>query len=206
MNEVVDFVFIMDEEQYKRFEKFADQVAQVVLLDEIAKYDLSLLSGYSVIQVSAMTSMRDKKELIRFLAMGLRYVCMRAEGSPYIWFPCEGDALDLWLDFYERRGSETFLKDMLTIKERFNLIFEANSYWTKNTVLSLLYTEFLGDDATLIELTDSTPELFTDEDDLVITNEFTGEVHNIDLTLGIPDDYFTIMVPKKLENNDKKIL
>lgn len=206
MNEVVDFVFIMDEEQYKRFEKFADQVAQVVLLDEIAKYDLSLLSGYSVIQVSAMTSMRDKKELIRFLAMGLRYVCMRAEGSPYIWFPCEGDALDLWLDFYERRGSETFLKDMLTIKERFNLIFEANSYWTKHTVLSLLYTEFLGDDATLIELTDSTPELFTDEDDLVITNEFTGEVHNIDLTLGIPDDYFTIMVPKKLENNDKKIL
>lgn len=206
MNEVVDFVFIMDEEQYKRFEKFADQVAQVVLLDEIAKYNLSLLSGYSVIQVSAMTSMRDKKELIRFLAMGLRYVCMRAEGSPYIWFPCEGDALDLWLDFYERRGSETFLKDMLTIKERFNLIFEANSYWTKNTVLSLLYTEFLGDDATLIELTDSTPELFTDEDDLVITNEFTGEVHNIDLTLGIPDDYFTIMVPKKLENNDKKIL
>lgn len=206
MSEVMDFVFIMDEEQYKRFEKFADQVAQVVLLDEIGKYDLSILSGYSVVQVSAMTSMRDKKELIRFLAMGLRYVCMRAEGSPYIWFPCEGDAIDLWLDFYERLGTKTFLKDMLTIKERFNLIFEANSYWSKHTVLSLFYTEFLDADATLIDLTEHTPELFTNEDELVITNEFTGEVHNVDLTLGIPDDYFTIMVLKKLENNDKKIL
>ena len=61
MSEIMDFVFIMDDEQYKRFERFAEQVAEVVLLDEIARYDLSILSGYSVVQVSAMASMREKK-------------------------------------------------------------------------------------------------------------------------------------------------
>lgn len=206
MNEILDLVFIMDEEQYKRFEKFADQVMQVVVLDEIAKYELSVISGYYVIQVSAMSTMRDKKELIRFLAAGLRYVCMRVEGSPYIWFPCEGDAIDLWLDFYERPGSQYFLKDMLTIKERFNLIFKANSYWSKHTVLSLFWFDDLAEESELIELTDHTPELFSSEDELVITNEFTGEVHNIDLTIRIPENYFTIMVLKKLENDTQNIL
>lgn len=206
MNEILDLVFIMDEEQYKRFEKFADQVMQVVILDEIAKYELSVISGYYVVQVSAMSTMRDKKELIRFLSAGLRYICMRVEGSPYIWFPCEGDAIDLWLDFYERQGSQYFLKDMLTIKERFNLIFEANSYWSKHTALSLFWFDDLDEESILIELTEHTPELFSNEDELVVTNEFTGEVHNIDLTLGIPEDYFTIMVLKKLENNTQNIL
>lgn len=206
MNEVIDLVFIMDDEQYKRFEKFADQVMQVVVLDEMAKYELGALSGYYVIQVSALSSMRDKSELIRFLAAGLRYVCMRVEGSPYIWFPCEGDAIDLWLDFYERQGSQYFLKDMLTIKERYKLILASNSYWTEISVLSLVYTDPLDEEAVLLDLTDHTPELFTDDDDLVITNEFTGEVHSVDLTIGIPEDYFTIMVLKKLENNMQNIL
>lgn len=206
MSEVIDLVFIMDDEQYKRFEKFADQVMQVVVLDEIAKYELGALSGYYVVQVSALSSMRDKNELIRFLSAGLRYVCMRVEGSPYIWFPNEGDAVDLWLDFYERQGSQYFLKDMLTIKERYKLILASNSYWTEISVLSLVYADPLDEETVLLDLTDHTPELFTDDDDLVITNEFTGEVHSVDLTIGIPEDYFTIMVPKKLENNTQNIL
>lgn len=206
MSEVIDLVFIMDDEQYKRFEKFADQVMQVVVLDEMAKYELGALSGYYVIQVSALSSMRDKNELIRFLSAGLRYVCMRVEGSPYIWFPNEGDAVDLWLDFYERQGSQYFLKDMLTIKERYKLILASNSYWTEISVLSLVYADPLDEETVLLDLTDHTTELFTDDDDLVITNEFTGEVHSVDLTIGIPEDYFTIMVPKKLENNTQNIL
>lgn len=206
MNEVIDLVFIMDDDQYKRFEKFADQVMQVVVLDEMAKYELGALSGYYVVQVSALSSMRDKNELIRFLSAGLRYVCMRVEGSPYIWFPNEGDAVDLWLDFYERQGSQYFLKDMLTIKERYKLILESNSYWTEVSVLSLVYMDPLDEETVLLDLTDHTPELFTDDDDLVITNEFTGEVHSVDLTIGIPEDYFTIMVLKKLENNTQNIL
>lgn len=200
MNEIVDLVFVMDDEQYKRFEKFSEQVIQVVILDEMAKYDLGAFSGYSVIQVSAMSSMRDKQELIRFLSMGLRYVCMRVEGSPFIWFPNEGDANDLWLDFYEKNGSIYFLKDMLTIRERYNLIFEANSFWSKSAVLSLFDIDSFDEDPVLIDLTEHSIELFTDEEELVIMDEMSGEVHNVDLTIGIPDNYFTIVVPKRLEN------
>ena len=201
MKEIIDLVFIMDDEQYKRFEKFADQVIQVVVLDEMAKYDLGPLTGHYVIQVSAMSSMRDKQELIRFLSAGLRYICMRVEGSPYIWFPNEGDANDLWLDFYERTGSLTFLKDMLTIRERYNLIFEANSFWSKDAKLSMFYAEdFLDEDPMLISLTENSTELFTDEEELVITDEQTGEVHSVDISIGIPDDYFVIAVPERLEN------
>jgi hypothetical protein len=95
---------------------------------------------------------------------------------------------------------------MLTIKERFNLIFESNSYWSKHTVLSLFYADSLDAEATLIDLTEHTPELFANEYEMVVMNEFTGEVHNVDLTLGIPRDYFVIMVPKKLENKKQNIL
>ena len=206
MTNVLDLVLIMDQEQRKRLDKFADQVAQVVLIDEIASYELGVFSEYYVVQISVASTMTDKRELIRFLSAGLRYICMRVEGSPFIWFPNEGDGVDLWLDFYERTGSASFLKDMTTIKERYKLIFEANSYWTELSELKLVYADPLDEEMVLIDLTEHTPEIFTEEDELVITNEFTGEVHSIDLTIGIPEDYFTIAVLKKLENKDKNIL
>lgn len=206
MTNILDLVLIMDQEQRKRLDKFADQVAQVVLIDEVASYELGVFSEYYVVQLSVASTMTDKRELIRFLSAGLRYICMRVEGSPFIWFPNEGDGVDLWLDFYERTGSASFLKDMTTIKERYKLIFESNSYWTELSELKLVYTDPLDDEMVLIDLTEHTPEIFTEEDELVITNEFTGEVHGIDLTVGIPEDYFTIAVLKKLENKDKNIL
>lgn len=206
MTNVLDLVLIMDQEQRKRLDKFADQVAQVVLIDEMASYELGVFSEYYVVQLSVASTMTDKRELIRFLSAGLRYVCMRVEGSPFIWFPNEGDGVDLWLDFYERTGSASFLKDMTTIKERYKLIFESNSYWTELSELKLVYADPLDEEMVLIDLTEHTPEIFTEEDELVITNEFTGEVHSIDLTVGIPEDYFTIAVLKKLENKDKNIL
>ena len=206
MTNIIDMVFIMDEAQKSRLETFANQVSDVVLLDEIASYDLGILSGYSVVQVSAMTGMRDFKELIHFLSVGLRYVCMRVEGSPYIWFHNEGDANDLWLDFYEKVGTPSFLKDMLTIKERYEMVFKSNSYWGKGHVLTLMYMDGFDAESTLIDLNEHTPELFCSDDELVVLDEHTGEVHDINLTLGIPENYFTIAVPKKLENNNKNIL
>lgn len=206
MTNILDLVLIMDQEQRKRLDKFADQVAQIVLIDEIASYELGVFSEYYVVQISVASTMTDKRELIRFLSAGLRYICMRVEGSPFIWFPNEGDGVDLWLDFYERTGSASFLKDMTTIKERYKLIFESNSYWTELSELKLVYADPLDEEMVLIDLTEHTPEIFTEEDELVITNEFTGEVHSIDLTVGIPEDYFTIAVLKKLENKDKNIL
>jgi hypothetical protein len=196
----------MDEGQKNRFEIFANQVSEVVLLDEIASYDLGILSGYQVVQVSAMTGMRDIKEIIRFLSAGLRYVCMRVEGSPFIWFTNEGDANDLWLDFYERVGSPSFLKDMLTMKERYEMVFNSSSYWNKHQALTLMYTDGFDAEATLVDLNEHTQELFCPDDELVILDEQSGEAHDVNLTLGIPENYFTIVVPKKLENDKQNIL
>lgn len=206
MNNIIDIVFIMDEGQKNRFEIFANQVSEVVLLDEIASYDLGILSGYQVVQVSAMTGMRDIKEIIRFLSAGLRYVCMRVEGSPFIWFTNEGDANDLWLDFYERVGSPSFLKDMLTMKERYEMVFNSSSYWNKHQALTLMYTDGFDAEATLVDLNEHTQELFCSDDELVVMDEKSGEVHDVNLTLGIPENYFTIVVPKKLENDKQNIL
>ena len=206
MNNIIDIVFIMDEGQKNRFEIFANQVSEVVLLDEIASYDLGILSGYQVVQVSAMTGMRDIKEIIRFLSAGLRYVCMRVEGSPFIWFTNEGDANDLWLDFYERVGSPSVLKDMLTMKERYEMVFNSSSYWNKHQALTLMYTDGFDAEATLVDLNEHTQELFCSDDELVVLDEKSGEVHDVNLTLGIPENYFTIVVPKKLENDKQNIL
>lgn len=206
MDAILDMVFIMDDEQYKRLQKFADQVAQVAIIDEIAKYELGMLSGYYVIQLSVMSGLRDKKEIIRFLSAGLHYICFRVEGSPYIYFKNEGDITDLWFDFYEKAEDKTFLKDMMTIQERYEMVFESNCYWAKHTPLSLMYTDDLDEDTVITELNHYTTELFVPENELVIIHEFSGEAHNVDLTVGIPDDYFVITVPKTLDKNDQKIL
>jgi hypothetical protein len=131
---------------------------------------------------------------------------MRVEGSPFIWFTNEGDANDLWLDFYERVGSPSFLKDMLTMKERYEMVFNSSSYWNKHQALTLMYTDGFDAEASLVDLNEHTQELFCPDDELVILDEQSGEAHDVNLTLGIPENYFTIVVPKKLENDKQNIL
>ena len=43
-------------------------------------------------------------------------------------------------------------------------------------------------------------------DELLITEELTGETHTVDLTLGIKDNFLTFMVLKKLEKSHENIL
>ena len=69
-----------------------------------------------------------------------------------------------------------------------------------------MYTDDLDEDTVITELNHYTTELFVPENELVIIHEFSGEAHNVDLTVGIPDDYFVITVPKTLDKNDQKIL
>ena len=58
----------------------------------------------------------------------------------------------------------------------------------------------------LIDLDETTPELFSIEDEMVVVEELSGETHCIDLTVGIPDNFLTFNVLKKLEKPYENIL
>jgi hypothetical protein len=132
---------------------------------------------------------------------------MRIEGTNYVFTSSAEDLYDLYEDFYSKRGGgKSLQKDLLTIEERYNIIFESNSYWSILTSLCLIYKDEVADDIMLLDLDENTPELFVQDDELLITEELTGETHTIDLTLGIKDNFLTFMVLKKLEKPHENIL
>ena len=201
-------VFLMDDEQYKYFEKLSDQVSSVALIDELGKYPLGADDcGYYAVQAEVISNFNDNNQLIRFLSTAFRYVCMRIEGTNYVFTSSAEDLYDLYEDFYSKRGGgKSLQKDLLTIEERYNIIFESNSYWSILTSLCLIYKDEIADDIMLLDLDENTPELFVQDDELLITEELTGETHTVDLTLGIKDNFLTFMVLKKLEKPHENIL
>lgn len=208
MKQELNAVFIMDEDQYKYYENLADSISQTVIVDEVGRYPLGKQDcGYYAVEVEALAGFPKKEELIRFLVTAFKYVCLRIEGTTQVFTSSAEDLNDLYEDFYSGRGGgKSLQKDLLTTKERFELIFKSNSYWNLFTSLCLIYADELVDDMMLIDLNENTPELFSAEDEVLITEELTGETHNIDLTIGISKDFLTFNVLKKLENPNNNIL
>lgn len=208
MKHELNAVFIMDADQYRYYEQMAEGVEQVAIIDEWGRYPLA--DGdcdYYVVEVNVEARLSSKTELVRFLATAFKFICLRIEGTTGVFVSSEADLNDLYEDFYKHRGNgKSLQKDLLTTKERYNLIFQSNSYWNLFTTLCLMYTDELDSDMILIDLDETTPELFSIEDEVVVVEELSGETHTIDLTVGIPDNFLTFNVLKKLEKPYENIL
>lgn len=205
--EIFDAVMIVSPDQKEKLEKVFDEVYDMMMIDIVTEYPLSDEEGsYIVIGLEIMGVSRSKEEIQKFLTH-LDFTCLRFEGSPYIFIPCEGDLTDLEWDYYNHVDVRSFIKDMLTINERYEMIFESNSYFSQWDNLTLIYNEPMDiEDYSLIGLTYNTPELFTQEDEYTISNDDTGETHQVDITIGIDIHNFQFIVLKKLENNKENIL
>lgn len=188
--DMISVVCIMDEDQYDELGKKIDAWSRSIEIIEEYKYELKH-TGYFVLELSVMASY-DIENLIRFLANHLEYYCMRVQCTNGIFCKCQGDIIDLKADVYSNLEAVDFVKDMLTCEERYNAIFDANSYFSKFEALELMLTH-----QDVVELDCVTPELFVEEAEFTVFSPYTGEVHNIDISIGIdPAKFYFIILHK----------
>lgn len=186
----ISVVCIMNEDQYDELGKKIDAWSRSVEIIEEYKYEIKH-TGYFVLELSIMASY-DITNLIRFLANHLEYYCMRVQGTNGIFCKCQGDVIDLKADAYSNLEAVDFVKDMLTCEERYEAIFDANSYFSKFEALELMLTH-----EDVVELDCVTPELFVEEAEFTVFSPYTGEVHNIDISIGIdPTKFYFIILHK----------
>ena len=190
MKDFMTAVCIMDADQYDTLGKKIDMWVNSITIVEEYKYELQH-SGYYVIELS-ITASYDESNLIRFLANHLDYYCLRVEGTAGIFWKNSGDIIDLKADAYDKLESVDYVKDMLSCAERYDAIFASNSYFSKFEALEIMIGP--GD---VVELDSYTPELFVEEAEFTVLSPYTGEVHNIDISIGIdPAKFYFIILHK----------
>ena len=205
--EIINIVFILTEDQYSKIITFLEQNNNGIYGTITGEYNIRRKdSGYKSVQIEFIAYGVSSEGLIAYLSNHLSYICMRAECSPYIFVKNTGDLNDLKEDCYAYNNSHLeFKKDLLTIQERHDLLYESEEYIDFWSQLSLHTTQANGINCK-VPLNENTKELYNDEGMLIIEKEDTGEILKIDLCELIPEHYFSFILPKNLEKDYKNLL
>lgn len=205
--EIINIIFILTNDQYNKIITFFEHNDNNLCGTVAGKYNIRRNdSGYKSVQIEVVAYGVSLEGMIAYLSNYLQYICMRTERSPYIFVKNVGDLNDLKEDCYAYNDSHLeFKKDLLTIQERHDLLYESEEYIDFWSQLSLHTTQANGIDCK-VPLNENTKELYNDEGMLIIEKEDTGEILRIDLCELIPEHYFSFILPKNLEKNYKNLL
>ena len=191
MDDILSLILILDEDQYDRLGRQIDNWSSVYYMVEEYKYQIKNLDYY-VVELAVESYYYEAKDVIRFLANSIEYYAMRVAGSKDIFIRNYGDLIDLKEDCYKTESAVHLVKDMMSNEERFDSIFDCNSYFLPTDSLLLMTDPFNS-----VELDATTDELFSEEEEFTVCNAFTGEVHTVDLTIGIDPRNFSIVILDK---------
>lgn len=205
--EIINIVFMLTDDQYNKIITFFEHNDNNLCGTVAGEYNIRRNdSGYKSVQIEVVAYGVSLEGMIAYLSNYLQYICMRTERSPYIFVKNVGDLNDLKEDCYAYNDSHLeFKKDLLTIQERHDLLYESEKYIDFWSQLSLHTTQANGIDCK-VPLNENTKELYNDEGMLIIEKEDTGEILRIDLCELIPEHYFSFILPKNLEKNYKNLL
>lgn len=205
--EIINIIFILTNDQYNKIITFFEHNDNNLCGTVAGEYNIRRNdSGYKSVQIEVVAYGVSLEGMIAYLSNCLQYICMRTERSPYIFVKNVGDLNDLKEDCYAYNDSHLeFKKDLLTIQERHDLLYESEEYIDFWSQLSLHTTQANGIDCK-VPLNENTKELYNDEGMLIIEKEDTGEILRIDLCELIPEHYFSFILPKNLEKNYKNLL
>lgn len=205
--EIINIIFILTNDQYNKIITFFEHNDNNLCGTVAGEYNIRRNdSGYKSVQIEVVAYGVSLEGMIAYLSNYLQYICMRTERSPYIFVKNVGDLNDLKEDCYAYNDSHLeFKKDLLTIQERHDLLYESEEYIDFWSQLSLHTTQANGIDCK-VPLNENTKELYNDEGMLIIEKEDTGEILRIDLCELIPKHYFSFILPKNLEKNYKNLL
>ena len=196
MEKEISAVFIMDEDQYKHYEYLADSITGKAYIDELGRYPLGFRnSGYYVVEINISSGLKTQEETLRFLTTAFKFICLRIAGTQQVFVSSLGDLNDLYEDFYNKRSKgQSLQKDLLTTAERYNMIIQSLGQWSMFVNLCMIYTDDGETDVALIDLNETTPELFGPEDIISLMNETTGEVHKVNLIENIDKGFLVFNV------------
>ena len=127
------------------------------------------------------------EKLCEFILQSFPYTAIRQEGSTYIIVSNKEDFKTAIKSIYKTKENKIyFLYDMLTLNERYAILSQSTN--NKNTLEGLQFTHVneIGN-VYQLDLTPDATLLYREDSDFEITNTFTGEVLDIDITDYIPD-------------------
>lgn len=206
INDILNIIIIGTEEQVNNLANHKTELSYGFTYDVIAAYPIkNYNSDYYCAQVELTTFGVSSEGLISYLLSKIDYICFRTEGSPFIFVKNLDDLEDLKEDCYNYTGAEDELKkDLLTMQERHDFIFEIETHLDLWAELILHFIH--NGKSYAASLDPDTIELFTDDSVYEIEDATTGEMYKVDLTTGMPEDYFSFVVEKNLDKNHKNIL
>ena len=198
MDSLISCVLILTDKQHAELMEKIEQWSQSIIIDVVGEYAINPEhnqgnSQYYSVQLTILAMQRRYQEGIRFILSQLDYIAARIAKTRGI-IVKDKDALeDLWGDaYFFYAGEADFVKDLFTIEERYELIFKSTSKFTPSDFLSLVWEHPRGYGTFNLDLNSTTKELFSTWSEVNISNDATGEVHEIDIVDGFNADIFTI--------------
>lgn len=198
LNDILDFVSIMSIDDYNlllsKIEKLEDQFAiSIKSLYYIGNKD------YLVVEFEVIPYFLSPTLAVNYLLKYLNFICLRLEYSPYVFCKKEGDIIDLIYDAYDGNTEEDFKKDLLSTAERYEILFDLCDEIKGSSELFLEQPDILNMELCHIPLDETTEELFVEKSILSIYNKKTDTVSTIDITKGVPYNFFKLIFVKKLD-------
>lgn len=197
--EIINATMIVSPDQKQKLVKIMNSAYDIITIDINNEYQLSKKEdSYIVLSLEIIGLNRDKKDIMAFISH-LDFVCLRFENTKDIFVRNYNDLIDLELDYYIELGPVDFLKDMLSISERYAYIFKSSTKIHQTDIIALI-DNLQNSNYEDINITPMTEELFCQNPEYTLMNINTGEIIEVDITKNLKASNFCFKVLKNLEN------
>lgn len=176
------FSIIVPDDDYPNFMATASIYKDIV--DVTTSYCLQgEKEDYHVIQLDAMYECKDIRELCRLICNKFPFLALKQEGSQFI-LVSDAKAFRNLLQEYTKDRKAYFFYDMLTTKERYQACVGAG--WNENVLgATLHYTDDRTGNQYELNFGDECIFLFSDETEVTVSDDLTGEVKELDMLDGL---------------------
>lgn len=191
MDGVSYFTLLVTESDYQLLHQVVNKYQN--MMEIIRSYEVGVsITPYYVVEVGMIFTNRSNIDLCKYAINYLPCIALHQEGSSYILVNDKDQFKEAVVDGYGTQQAVYFLYDMLTIGERYKLCFITAPYLKLAPELRLHYTE----GATLYSLCfdDNCQYIFTEENNICLEDEMTGELHEVDLIAGLQQLKFHIVI------------
>lgn len=187
-----EFVLLIDDTSKEEFDQKVEKFQMIV--DIVSEYDIKTKKNhYWVVQLVVLLENRSLEELCKFVYKYFPFIAMRQNNSTYILASDKKTFKDMVNDIYGKEKKKYFLYDMLSIDERYKASCNTGIEIDPLSRNRLLHNES-GSIYSLI-YNEECIFLFTNEPEITIMDESSGEVKELDITdgLGIFDFHVAIL-------------
>jgi len=202
---ISSFNLIVTIEQYQKLLETVHRYQQIVELVGVYEIGDGKDNRYMVAELFVDFPGRSELELCRFIYGYFSFICLHQANSTYIFISNKDDFIKLLQGVYGRDNKQFYLLyDILTIKDRYNICMKIGKL---DPFAELRINHIENGNVYNLLLDEECPQLFTDESEIQIIDDYTGEVKTIDILEGLPIFKFNLaLLTKNLEKKTEKIL